>query len=268
VTGPRGRKQHQVWDLDEAVRRASMHGGQIALELFSGSGNLSRAWRRSCLRHIEIVEVDIRHGAHLDLLNETLVRKIRGWARAGLIAAVWLAPPCSSFSALRCLFSPVRSRAFPLGLPSLSPSDQRVVNVANRLCIVASSLLDLCRRLNIPCVVENPHTSLLWNVKAFENLAKTRGVEVCVTDYCAWGTPWRKRTRFLFTHLSCNSLGKTCCGRGVCSFSGKRHVEIIGNHPCGVKYSKLSEPYPPRLCAAFVRCFANAVFRPLSQPFG
>ncbi|CAK0849808.1 unnamed protein product [Prorocentrum cordatum] len=56
TAGPRSCGQHRIQDLEDDIRRASLSGPPIALELFSGSGNFSRAWRRSRLKRIEIVE--------------------------------------------------------------------------------------------------------------------------------------------------------------------------------------------------------------------
>eukprot|EP00959_Pyramimonas_sp_CCMP1952_P427894 8961217-Pyramimonas_sp.AAC.1 len=50
-----------------------------------------------------------------------------------------------------------------------------------------------------------------------------------IVDYCAFGTPWRARTRLNMFNVKCPALeGAKCKGRGTCSSSGKPHYQLDG----------------------------------------
>ena len=71
-------------------------------------------------------------------------------------------------------------------------------------------------------------------------------------DFCAGGSPFRKRTRLLFIHCgNPDPAWLRCQGKqGCCSFSEKKHLHISGRQ--GQTWmSKLAEPYPLRI-AAFI----------------
>eukprot|EP00972_Heterocapsa_arctica_P006127 902429-Heterocapsa_arctica.AAC.1 len=60
----------------------------------------------------------------------------------------------------------------------------------------------------------------MWQAPAMVALRGRAGVHEVVTDYCQWGKPWRKRTRFLVGNVAEDDLaklGRFCCGRGKCS---------------------------------------------------
>ena len=94
----------------------------ILLEIFSGSGNLSQAWRRLSSRCVAF-ELDVRHGQHFDFGAARLQKTVRGWVQSKLVDAVWVAPPCSTFTRVRD-FLPgppaVRSEVHVYGLPGLA----------------------------------------------------------------------------------------------------------------------------------------------------
>lgn len=89
--------------------------------------------------------------------------------------------------------------------------------------------------------VENPWLSFLWQQPEWLQVAASPGMGWFVTDYCVWGTPWRKRTAFL-TNTSLQQQ-KVCCR------CAKPHVQLKGY--CKERrtmWTKLAEPYPARLC--------------------
>ena len=73
---------------------------RVLLEVFAGSGNLSKAWRQLGA-NFAAFEVDSRHGNAFDLTSGKLQSTVRGWIASGLVDAVWVATPCSSFSRIR-----------------------------------------------------------------------------------------------------------------------------------------------------------------------
>ena len=68
--------------------------------------------------------------------------------------------------------------------------------------------------------VENPHSSWLWRQRPWMRLARDARLGAFITDQCAWGMAWRKRTRFLTT-TGLGGQRATCPG---CL----RHVHLRG----------------------------------------
>ena len=68
--------------------------------------------------------------------------------------------------------------------------------LANRVTKNAFRIARACQANLIAFSVENPHSSLMWQTNAYVIL--NLQVKMCeiVIDYCRWGEPWRKRTRF------------------------------------------------------------------------
>lgn len=135
-------------------------GGGVALEVFSGSGALSKAWRQ-CRRlaGVPIFELDIANDGSLDLLTRKLQQNVLGWVRAGLVTTVWLGTPCNSWSRAREIPGgppPLRSGDFPLGLPGLRRADADKVRIGNELARFSAQLFRTCRTLGVPCAIENP----------------------------------------------------------------------------------------------------------------
>jgi len=236
------------------------HG--FALEIFSGSGNLSKAWRREArVRHIPIFEIDIRHHASHDLLSRKGQQLIRGWVTAGLVRAIWLGTPSISSSRARESGPPgpppLRSDECPWGLNDLSPADRSKAEVGNALAGFSLSVLRLCRLTRVPCALENPHTSRLFLLPPYVR-EFVSGVRDFVTDYCQDGQPWRKRTRLRAYCVDLSPAVRTCCGRGICARSGLPHVQIKGTLN-GKFLTLVAEPYPRNLCRRLVSCFASAI---------
>merc|ERR1712159_684628 len=103
-----------------------------------------------------------------------------------------------------------------MGLPHLGAKDAYKVFVGNTLVRFSSSVLGACRRMSIPCVMENPHSSRIWRAPAMQiHIRNSRQVTL---DFCQYGTPWRKRTRLLGYHICLSRLGGLCTGKGgMCS---------------------------------------------------
>ena len=163
--------------VDQAVKL--MGDDAFFLELFSGSGALSRWMRR---RGYAALEWDIDRGAEWDLLSRKVQRKVRGLILAGRVWGVHIGIPCGTFSRARDRGplkppggagwpSRLRSNAEPQGLSALrNPSDIAAVKAGNALCSFVGSIIDICNLHGIPVSVENPQSSRLWMMRPMRKL--------------------------------------------------------------------------------------------------
>ena len=227
--------------------------------------------------------VDIIDGC--DLCEPSVQAAVTSAIAAGWIISVWMGLPCNSWSKARrgpswtersqwkeqgrrrsSFPAALRDRMNLWGLPndSLSPRDQKTLQRHNALVTFALEVIDLCTQAQVPVAVENPSASMLWSLpemqsRIHDSLQHVRSV---TTDYCCWGTPWRKRTTmtFWFWPAIVASIGRVCrASRGakgqptICSTSRKPHVHLSGVDPETKTFrTKQADPYPPKMVEALM----------------
>ena len=157
-----------------------------------------------------------------DLSKRRLQQQLLTFIKHNNVQFVWLGTPCNSWSRARRNDGrgpgPLRDDAqFLYGFPSLCPRDFDKVRLGNCLMRFSARVFRLCLDLQIPVILENPHTSRLWLAPPIKHLLQHGKVDACYTDYCQEGTPWRKRTRLMFAHVNLRPCLRQCQGaRGIC----------------------------------------------------
>ena len=231
----------------------------VFLEIFAGSARLAKA---ECqVTSWPVLMWDISLGPDYDLLLRKHQWKIVGYIRANRVRALHLRTPCTSFSRARDRRPgppPLRSNECPLGLPGLSAKDQQKVKCGNVLIRFSARILMLCGNLFIPGTLENPAMSRLWLCKATTHVLRRRFAQQAVCDFCQFGTPWKKPTRFAGVHIDLGRLAQCRCQgapRGFCSRTGSRHVPLVRQHPSGKWLTQIAEPYPKKLARLLANCF-------------
>ena len=268
-------------DLTEALRVVVFATGVLIplfLELFSGSKNLMKGMQVHA--RVPSFGADILDG--YDLCEPSMQAAVLSAIKAGWVISVWMGLPCNSWSKARRGRSwkerqvqgrrrsgyPAALRDFEnlWGLPrdSLSPADQRTLQMHNALVTFALEVIDLCAWMQLPVAVENPGGSMLWSLPELQCRIhdSLQHVSSVTTDYCCWGTPWRKRTTmiFWFWPAAVASIGRVCrASRGakgqpaICSTSRKPHVHLSGVDPKTKAFcTKQADPYPPKMVEALV----------------
>ena len=253
----RGDPRRQLGAALAAARRLST--GRVFLEIFSGCGLLSR-----CMSDAgwEVVSWDICHGERYNLTDEENVRLIVSWLRSGRLQAIWLAPPCSSFSRARRWDGgppPLRDAWHVAGRPGLSPTDSEKVAVGNSLCDASAFIATVAARCQVPGGMENPGRSFLWDMPTQRALLLETNVEEHVVDFCQYGTQWQKRTKIVSWHLArAHRMDARCIGRNhYCSKSKKKHIPLTGKHSQGVYWTLVAQPYPLLLCRCLTKLFTD-----------
>lgn len=221
------------------------------LDLFSGSRTAAAALARQTGRWV--LTFDILHAETEDLLCPKTQLLLEEMVDEGLFLSVTAGPVCASFS--RAVRPPVRSRECPTGFQNLTPNMRRKVDIGNSMSRWVASFIRRSHLAGLVWWVENPAGSFLWLQPEWVQLIGDFGLSFCKTDYCRWGTPYRKRTRFLGNapdmeqQLFCN------CTRP--------HIRLVGysrEHRCA--WTKVAEPYPTGLA----RFLALLVYEGLKPP--
>ena len=137
----------------------------LVIELFAGSAGISSAARDmgfECLavdyiRNQSISQVPL---LNMDLTSVAMQQIVKDKLQPGLIAAVWLAPPCGTASRARDKRvplrlqqqgvpdpKPLRSEQHPEGLPGLGQTDLVRVQAAIKLYSFSADVFEICLRM-------------------------------------------------------------------------------------------------------------------------
>lgn len=234
--------------------------GVWVLEIFSGSGHLSKAL---VSRGFRVAAWDIDYNSGCDVLRREVTQNILSFLRQKSVVFVWFGMPCQSWSRARRWDGgpePLRDDTKQLwGRHGLKHSDLKKVSLGNILLCWTIFMVHVLQLINIDWAVENPYTSRAWLVKEFQDLQSTHAV-LHKVDYCQYGMPWKKSTGIL-SNLHAISSCLRCCNavNDRCSASGKRHIILSGKDPTGTWWTLRAQPYPPRLCNALADCLARSL---------
>ena len=248
--------------LRQASRLPSLAPRQIFLELFSGSGNLSVAVRR---KGVSVLSFDIKDGDDHDITHPVVLDTLEGWIRSGCVAGISFAVPCVSFSVARrgpwgSSWGPLRSRDYPHGIPGLGPDDLDKIRTGDRCLRAACRLLRAAISCQVPAWFENPVGSLMWSAKPFAPLLKT--ADLATLDFCQFGAPWRKRTRWAsWNAAALDPIARRCGGHGgICSRSGTPHVVLQGYDSARkCLRTQAAAAYPPALCSQLAKIICDII---------
>ena len=153
------------------------------------------------------------------------------------------------------------------GLAGLTDSETSRLRFGNATFYFTCRIIRICMKLNIPVVLENPSSSLMWHANALALLTRASSAHVCDLDQCQFGTPWQKRTRFATWGVGpLDRIALRCDGRGgICSRTRQRHVILSGQSPFGCKYTALAAAYPSQLCDSLAKLIRNAMLGKTQQ---
>ena len=246
----------------------------VFLELFSGSGGVSKALKVRHVSRLSICEIDVELDPLHDLCKKSLQSFILLLIHCDKIAGVWLGTPRTSWCRA-CRNDgrepwPLRSDEALWGLSNLCDRDQERVREANALARFSFRVFEICRRFGVPVALEHPATSRLWLVPQVQRLLGQPNVQLSVTDFCQDGVPWRKRTKVLSAHVDFRSVPRLCTGKhGFCSHTHcgthHKHVHLVGTCDKGF-LTRVAQTYPRNFCRRVATCFEQAIYAQRSRP--
>eukprot|EP00438_Fugacium_kawagutii_P012339 Skav221970 [mRNA] locus=scaffold195:898936:903000:- [translate_table: standard] len=234
----------------------------VFLEIFCGCGRLGSCIAKEC--GWPVLLWDISYGPEYDLTVRRRQQLILHWINSGVVKAGHLGTPCNSFSRARDRPGGpprLRSDSQPMGLEGLRPHDERKVQLGNKLMFFTCAVLRLALHWWIPFTLENPQRSRLWIVPPVMRLLKRKFTAVVDVHFCCFGTRWKKPTKIFGVHIPLDSMMNCICRgtkRGLCDFSGCKHIPLMGQTPDGMWYTKLAEAYPLKFARKLAKCFLNS----------
>ena len=228
-----------IWHQKFGSRREALLSGPGLLDLFAGSRGISKAFVEAS--ESWSLTFDIKNHPREDLLSAPLQVVILNLLTRKAFCAMASGPVCASFST--AITPPVRSLAYPEGVPWCSDLQKEKNCRGNDMLKFVLKASEAAILSGTKFFVENPDGSWLWRQKdklSWDRLNKLGGLDDFRTDYCRFGTPWRKRTKFK-TNLHIGGQRVLC----KCS---KPHIKLRGRcKEKGCNYTQLAEPYPKRL---------------------
>ena len=223
------------------------------LDLFSGAKGFARALANTTGRWV--LTYDLSHDVTEDLLDPHVQKTIASLVRGRAFLSITAGPVCSSFS--RAVRPAVRSAAWPRGFEDLTANMAKKVAEGNAMSQWLASLVLLAIEFMLIWWVENPSGSYLWHQPEWLEIQQRLGVGFFSTDYCRWGTPYRKRTRFLGNLVCCPDALHCLCTRP--------HVKLVGySRQHGCSWTLVAQPYPSSLCK-FLALAVSESLKPISR---
>ena len=200
------------------------------IELCAGCGQLSASFRDL---GYQILPFDHSHNRHhtrvtvyeLDLTGPDAYNILHDIILNCNVVYIHAAPPCGTASRARNRPisaelrmqgapqpPPLRSSAFPLGLPNLSTINRTKVDAANAIYELVVKIVRLCIARNLPFSVENPDSSFFWELPFWSNVSEC-GFEDVVFSGCMHGGDRDRLCKWRASKNLLNELSVRCDGK-------------------------------------------------------
>ena len=156
------------------------------------------------------------------------------------LLAVFLGPPCTTFSIMRR--PRLRSRQQPYGFDT---KDNGTI-LGNTLALRSMQTLHVAAQNDTAGIIETPHSSYMKCLPPWQALKAHDEVDEVRCDSCRFGSPHRKSFRFLGLRVDLSPLSLKC----VCE---EKHVQVQGS------YTKGSATYTDELAKALAMTLKDAI---------
>ena len=248
------------------------------MEIFLGTARLTRALLDQglpCLPPIDVticlmvpVPFDVVDADRWDFFMQLIF--------LGAIMYAHFGTPCNTFSAARKDDGgppPLRSAAFPDGLPSLAGDLWCSAFMGNLFRDRTCEACFVLAAMGCEFSIENPLLSLIWDTPLMNSLLSSTRAFISDFDQCAFGAPSMKPTRMMVTHqLLQKALIRHCPGR-----SAQHHHVVLKGRVFSQQFgrvvyrTKLAQVYPLQLCEVIARSLVQIFrtpFQHLERSFG
>ena len=242
--------------IESAIAGARFPERGIFLELFGGTGPVTRALRRF---GFAAVSIDLTRDK-IDVCNPRVVQYIKRLIDNNVVGGIMFETPCSSWSnACRPM---IRSRSHIWGFDNLTSTQRSKVHLGNLTLRRTIYLIKACIAARVPVCLENPQSSLMWHAPGMNALLRSPSAHTHTVCMCAYGARWRKATTIASWCSDMRDLSQHMCHgrRGMCDYSRGRHIQLSGRDPAGVLWTSIASVYPKKLAQQLATLLAvNAV---------
>lgn len=232
------------------------------MEIFCGTAGVSASFKKAGFGSAIAVDkfkpkAPLSSVLQLDLTKAEDQATILSWVQNPAVKAVFLAPPCGTSSLARTIEipgeeapKPLRTLDMPNGICGLQGLDLERVSQANILYQLCADIMDICTRLNKPCMLENPRNSLFWITSFWLEAESAASQFVQDHQACAYQGKRPKWTRLSANFKEVHTVCKTCDGSHTHEPWG-----LVQQGSKRVFATSLEVHYPPKLCDAVVHAF-------------
>lgn len=186
---------------------------RFALEIFAGTARIASALHE---QNVSVFPIGTCLFPSHNVLDPYISDYISNLIRQQRITLVWLGMPCTTFSRARRNYGlgpgPLRDSNNLWGLPHLKPGERKKLLDGNNLFGFTMHILELCNQYQIPFVLENPLTSMAWEMTTLQRFKSRAGALFCDLDFCQYGEIWKKPTRLMYKGIDISSMSLTCSG--------------------------------------------------------
>ena len=189
---------------DKAYKRTQQQTGKrqekIFLEFWVGPRHLGGGRVGKAVEQLgwPVLQFDNTEDA-LDATHPAVFAEVRTWIGNGMVAGVFLAPPCTTWS-IASQRPPLRDHYYLYGCPGLSDALQEKVQQGNHEIQIAFRLWASAAAADVPTMLEHPASSRIWQCDPndWEPTAADLFYEgvLDTIHQCRYGAPWRKPTNF------------------------------------------------------------------------
>lgn len=234
---------------------------RFCLELFAGTARISEMLNK---QGTHCFPIDTCLFPSHNVLDPKVANNILNFISSHRVMMVLLGMPCTTFSRARRWDGlgppPLRTSKYIWGLPGLRRAHQSKLVDGNNLFLFTMRVLKLCQSLHIPYILENPLTSMAWDMPPLLDFCSSFSPYECELDFCCYGEGWKKPTKLLYNFMDLSSLALRCQGTHLrCSNTKRPHRALTGTDSAGVFWTLRAQPYPWQLCSAFADLAAIAL---------
>ncbi len=179
--------------------------------------------------------LDLSYSSEYDLSSHLVMQWLTHLIVTGRLKAFFVCPPCTTFSIMRR--PALRDRFFPFGYDPKHPQ----TCVGNMLAHRALQLMRIGHRRGIIGILEQPFSSKMQYLPAWQSVVSLDEVTVVRTDSCQFGSVHLKPFRLVGLRVDMSPLARRC----QCQ---SKHVKVQGG------LTKSSAVYTPLLAAAIAKC--------------
>ena len=236
------------------------------IEIFSGTATLCSVAKQFGMTNSLALDKIRKRGSKttifvFDITKPESRELLMHWLDSPLLAWVHLAPVCGTCSKAREIPNggppPLRSEAFPMGLPGLSPEQWCRVQKANELYFHACDVFEACYYRGILVTMENPSSSIFWLTTPVIELLKKIDLEYTNYQMCMLGGHRPKWTQLAADFSAIAEMDQVCD-------KSHKHLpwgKVLDDTGRLIYATSEEAQYPRKMCVALVECILRQLQR-------